>query len=376
MECTSTDHSTPSSLLGTPRHPVSPQPHQSSPIPRRHQALPFQDMEVVLEGSEMPISVVKFAAASSDLLALGDEGGQVRLVQLGTEAQVIQILEHEAGVADLDWSASNSSVLTCCEDGVVVIWSDGPEGWSCVRTFQMTGSATCCRYHPLNENFLIVGSALGSVCAINSSTGATVSEYILQTSSPEGVFAAALECTETLAFVGDSRGHLVVLDCSFGMSRTVPPLTLVTRCHPPTRERVPVLSVQHMTHEDLPQESTVLTYQADGCTSLWRVLCAPGRAPRVTRRLKAMIPAPSRYTNAIFCSIRPTTNPTEMVALGCLHPGLTLYNLGDLNESLHPAAVMQIQGHLSPVVALSWSPNQRVLAAGDVEGSLIIWHTK
>ena len=59
---------------------------------------PLADMEVVIEGSEMPISVVKFATGSSDLLALADEGGQVRLIQLGTEAQVIQVLFSLCGV--------------------------------------------------------------------------------------------------------------------------------------------------------------------------------------------------------------------------------------------------------------------------------------
>jgi WD40 repeat protein len=67
------------------------------------------------------------------------------------------------------------------------------------------------------------------------------------------------------------------------------------------------------------------------------------------------------------------TQATETIALGCLHPGVTIFNLARLNAQAAPSAVMQLQGHLSPVVALSWSHNHRVLAAGDVDGSLILW---
>ena len=40
----------------------------------------------------MPISVIKFATASSSLLAAGDEAGQVRIIQLGSEcSEVVQV---------------------------------------------------------------------------------------------------------------------------------------------------------------------------------------------------------------------------------------------------------------------------------------------
>jgi hypothetical protein len=47
-------------------------------------------MEVVCEASEMPISVVKFAPQRSDLLAVGDEAGQVRIMQVEPETAVMQ----------------------------------------------------------------------------------------------------------------------------------------------------------------------------------------------------------------------------------------------------------------------------------------------
>jgi len=182
--------------------------------------------------------------------------------------------------------------------------------------------------------------------------------------------------TESLALVGDSRGHLVLLDADLATSPSGPSLALITRTQPPTRERVPLLSVQVLPPTDVANESTVLTYQADGCACLWGVTTGPavsGRAPRIVQKLKAMIMAPSPYTNAVFCPPSASTKATETIALGCLHPGVTIFNLAKLNPQQAPSAVMQLQGHLSPVVALSWSHNHRVLAAGDVEGSLIFW---
>eukprot|EP00873_Tetraselmis_striata_P041757 jgi/Tetstr1/462021/TSEL_007092.t1 len=338
----------------------------------------LQEMEVVCEESEMPISVVKFAPQRSDLLAVGDEAGQVRIMQVEPETAIMQILEHEAGVSDLDWSAGDASLLACCEDGSAVLWGTGTgePGWGCLRTLQVPGSAICCRFHPLNPNFVLVGTALGTVVCLNASTGGTVGKYTLKTSSWEGVFAASMAVTESLALVGDSRGHLVLLDADLATSPSGPSLALITRTQPPTRERVPLLSVQVLPPTDVANESTVLTYQADGCACLWGVTTGPavsGRAPRIVQKLKAMIMAPSPYTNAVFCPPSASTKATETIALGCLHPGVTIFNLAKLNPQQAPSAVMQLQGHLSPVVALSWSHNHRVLAAGDVEGSLIFW---
>jgi hypothetical protein len=100
---------------------------------------------------------------------------------------------------------------------------------------------------------------LGGVVAV----GATVGRFALKTSSWEGVFAASMAVSETVAFVGDSRGHLVLLDIALAASPSGPPLSLVARTQPPTRERVPVLSVQ-VVQDHAAQESTVLTYQVGG----------------------------------------------------------------------------------------------------------------
>lgn len=50
------------------------------------------DMELVVEASDTPISIVKFARHSSDLLAMGDEAGIVRIIQLAAGTKVIQVM--------------------------------------------------------------------------------------------------------------------------------------------------------------------------------------------------------------------------------------------------------------------------------------------
>uniref|UniRef100_A0A061S135 Wd repeat-containing protein 13-like n=1 Tax=Tetraselmis sp. GSL018 TaxID=582737 RepID=A0A061S135_9CHLO len=344
---------------------------------RMSAALSFKDIEVVVEESEMPISVVKFARASSTTVAMGDEAGQVQIVEIGREGEprVVQILEHDTGVADLDWSSTSTMVLTCCEDGQMVLWgTSARRGWQCLRTLDLRGSAICCRFHPQNENFVIVGSALGTVSAVNASTGATVSKHVLQGSSREGVFASAIDCMGALTFVGDSSGRLVVLDSSISGVPAVPRLTVAQRVTLPSKERAPVLSVQLSEPSCPGKDADLMTYQADGCLCLWSVALSQGRLARISRRLRAVVPAPSPYTNAVHTpagSLGPSCS--EAVTVGCLHPGVTIYNLSKLSEQSAPTALVQLQGHVSPVVALAWSHDKSILVAGDVEGSLILW---
>ena len=80
--------------------------------------------------------------------------------------------EHKKRVTDLAWSQQNSQLISASEDGLVCISSqDDGDFWTMQRSMQMSTAALCCRFHPINQNIILVGTASGTVEVLNTSTG-------------------------------------------------------------------------------------------------------------------------------------------------------------------------------------------------------------
>ncbi len=80
--------------------------------------------------------------------------------------------EHRKRVTDLAWSQQNDQLISASEDGVVSITTQGDGFWTMQRSVQAPTAALCCRFHPVNQNLILVGTAGGTVEVFNTSTGA------------------------------------------------------------------------------------------------------------------------------------------------------------------------------------------------------------
>ena len=83
--------------------------------------------------------------------------------------------EHRRRVTDLAWSQQNDQLISASEDGLVTVTTQGDGFWTMQRSVQAPTAALCCRFHPVNQNLILVGTAGGTVEVFNTSTGALLS---------------------------------------------------------------------------------------------------------------------------------------------------------------------------------------------------------
>lgn len=125
-----------------------------------------------VDAARCAAGAIRWAHLDTGLLAYGGQDGVVRVVGLdGGGATLLHALPgHTRRVMDIDWSFDNSFLISCSDDGTLSLWDT--QSWVLARTFNtFDGPVTCCRFHPSNPNLVFVGTGLGTVLVLNSSTG-------------------------------------------------------------------------------------------------------------------------------------------------------------------------------------------------------------
>ena len=161
-------------------------------------------VHAIIDGCDSAISAMCYACLSTTQVAFGTMEGSVWLLNLhqsGFElkkvafievpfpnvASTVQLLSHDAEIRGVDWSRDNSLLLSCSINGCVCL-TQVEQAHVCRKWIANTRT-TCCkcdlcisdtnpdltlsRFHPLNQNMVIVGGG-GSIYVFNCSTGAQV----------------------------------------------------------------------------------------------------------------------------------------------------------------------------------------------------------
>ena len=73
-----------------------------------------------------------------------------------TTAVYADDMKHLISAADFDWSVANDFIVSASSDGSCRLWD--PSSGACLREIHdASGARTlCCRFHPDNNNFLVV----------------------------------------------------------------------------------------------------------------------------------------------------------------------------------------------------------------------------
>lgn len=127
-----------------------------------------------VDAARCAATVVRWARGlDSSLLAYGGHDGAVRVVALdGGGATLLHTLRgHTRHVTDLDWSFNNAVLISASDDGTLALFDTST--WALTRIYNdLGGPLTCCRFLEANPNTVFVGTQLGTVVVLNTSTGA------------------------------------------------------------------------------------------------------------------------------------------------------------------------------------------------------------
>ncbi|KAK1292679.1 Transcriptional corepressor LEUNIG [Acorus calamus] len=320
-------------------------------------AYSFVGMHCIFDNCKASVTVLKFGHMSSDLLAYGASDGSLIVCRASQPPSVLQQLRgHSRGVTDFDFSSNNQYIASSSMDKTVRVWEISKG--NCIRVIYGVSSQLCIRFHPVNNNFLMVGNANREITVINFSTGRAINKVNFESE----VTALDSDHTGQLIFSGDAQGCIYTVRVN---SKTGS-LSRSHRHRSSRKSESPVTTVQYRTFSLLTRGPVLLVCTQDGTMSFFSVAleiqgyltlhCSLKLAPRV------------HSIRASFCPLL-SLEKGEFIVSGSEDSNVYFY---DLTRPKH-ICVNKLQGHGSPVIAVAWNYGENLLASSDSEGTVIVW---
>eukprot|EP00250_Pteridium_aquilinum_P008901 c18293_g1_i1 orf=182-1114(+) len=118
----------------------------------------FVGMHCIFDHFKSSVNVVRFGHRSSELLGFGASDGRIAVCTVMDPPGILHHLEgHSKSITDFDFSLNNQYLCSSSMDRSVRIWDVEKE--HCVRIVYDNTEQLCVRFHPVNNNFLVLGNA-------------------------------------------------------------------------------------------------------------------------------------------------------------------------------------------------------------------------
>ncbi|VDK22277.1 unnamed protein product [Taenia asiatica] len=154
----------------------------------------FAGIETIFDHHKDSITRIRFAHNDSHRLAIASADGTASICHIsglkGQEAAIPHKIDYleppvsdttpntvPAALMDVTWSLANDFVATVSLDASLCLWDVQRQGFL-TRQFRDVaspgGGLLVCEFHPVNNNYLVLGDTLGLVQVLNLSTGRVV----------------------------------------------------------------------------------------------------------------------------------------------------------------------------------------------------------
>ncbi|KAL4457638.1 hypothetical protein ABPG75_012503 [Micractinium tetrahymenae] len=328
---------------------------------------PAYSLRHAFDVARCPVSIVKFARGSADLLAWGDASGVVYVATAEQPPRLLQVLErHHDRVSDLDWSPDGSALLSCSQDGTACLWR--PDTGHLVRAFRnSTGPLGCCRFHPANPNLLLLGTAAGELLVLNASTGHLVAKAELQAAPMAGVGCCCLEPAGSgMLLAADSRGclHLFSAMLHAGVLQR---LSLLAYFPPPGGRYHEPACLEFVHYSPLARGPAVLLVLSSGEVVLSRLHEKPWRL-ELKREVRT-----AQASSKVRASLRPGVALERPELLLCGSEDCRVHVVDISRKEAPPRLLAALAAHKAPVLGVAWSEDESRLASCDKKGVVAVW---
>ncbi|KAH7297762.1 hypothetical protein KP509_25G011200 [Ceratopteris richardii] len=316
-------------------------------------------MHCIFDQFKCSVNIVRFGHRSSELLGFGTSNGQIAVCTVLDPPGVLHSLEgHSKSITDFDFSLNNQYICSSSMDRTVRIWDVEKE--HCVRIVYDKAEQLCVRFHPVNNNFLVLGNAKKEMSVINFSTGRSLCRISLESN----VTAIDMDHTGHVVFAGDAQGcvHSVKINSHTGE------LTQAHKCRLGLRRKSPIMSIQYKTFSLLANGPVLLASTQDGTIRFFSVTLEIHGY--LTLRCSLQLNPWARNVHASFCPIL-SLEKGEFIVSGSEDGNVYFY---DFTRPKHPCA-NKLQGHGAPVISVAWNYGENLLASSDCEGMVIVWKT-
>ncbi|KAI5635445.1 WD repeat-containing protein 13 [Phthorimaea operculella] len=315
----------------------------------------FTGVHHIFDQHTEQVSIVKFANNDRSKLCCASHDGTVSVCDVTATPPTVSVVfdGHTAAVTGCDWSASNELLVTCGADGLLCVWDVSRRTRLRAVKDQLNAALCCCVFQPANNNMVIAGNARGMVEVLNVSTGI----YPRGGSSILGgkVLSIACDSSGRMFWAANDKGIIVSYRLE-GLGGTLSKLrrfsvdgAITCLSWSPWLARHPALlaSAQNELH-------------------LFRIIDRDGS---LLLKKKFQVSSCSLPVQSTFCPLMSFRRGVCVVS-GSEDACVYFFDIEGRAEN---PVVNKLQGHAAPVLGVSFSYDESLLATSDVTGLVIIW---
>ncbi|KAL4581309.1 hypothetical protein LXL04_017520 [Taraxacum kok-saghyz] len=320
-------------------------------------AYSFVGMHCIFDECKSMVTVIKFGHMSSDILAFGANDGTLTVCSVSEPPSVMKKLSgHSKDVTDFDFTMNNHYIASSSLDKTVRVW-DIPKGL-CIRVIYGIAPQLCIRFHPVNNNFLLVGNANREISVFNFSTGRLTDKIVVGSK----VTAMDFDNTGQFIFCGDAQGCVYTITVNSHQGT----LYQSHRARNSSKSKSEVTTIQYRSFSLMTRGPVLLSFSRDGCLSFFSV--SMELQGYLTLRCSLKLAQRVQSIRASFCPLL-SLEKGEFIVAGSEDASVYFY---DLTRPKH-ACVNKLQGHGCPVIGVAWNHGENFLASSDYSGTVIVW---
>jgi len=339
----------------------------------------FDGVRFVLDDSKAAICTLSFANVRNDLLAFANCSGELWFAELpplpsqdraAADINSLPIVVkapkiHVKVINSMDWSFDNSQLLTAGDDGAICIWDT--QAATCIRSISILVPILCARFHRLNPNLAAVGTSSGLLELYNCSAGTLHQKCHVAGAFQKDLQVTAVAISNHHVFAGDSYGFVHLYRCEM-QDGSVHRLVWHSKLHVTASHKSPVHQVEYVPFCRSTDTPVLLCSCRDGTIA---IVSIHEKHHRMELHSRCAAPPMARNMRIALCPLSIIQDMPRITS-GSEDTNVYIYNV--TSGGSKPSVVNTLKGHRAPVVDVSFSFDETLLATADCDGTVIIWH--
>lgn len=304
---------------------------------------------------------LKFANFEMSKVAWSTSLGIITIAQLDGESprKVFTLKGHRKEIIDFDWSMTNDYIVSVSLDKTLRIW-DAQLG-KCIGNVDTQEAMSCCLFHPLNNNRILVGSYSSSnLIWYNTSTSLPQKKFKIN--NPVGTICFSPQ--GNLLLIGDVKGNLYTYtydENTLNMKKRS--MTTVNRA------KTAITSISYSSYERFAKRPSNLILVND-TSNFVKLFSLDLDTFKISFKAQFPIQHSRLRVRSVFCPLISMRMGAVFVT-GCESSGVKVFDLTKRSNSNN--FLNELNAHTAPVLDVSWNYSETILGSCDANGTILFW---
>eukprot|EP01134_Creolimax_fragrantissima_P003387 CFRG3387T1 len=323
----------------------------------------------------------------SHTLAIASMDGKISVIRVQSQISSFELLHtlegHAQGICDMSWLVTGQLLVSVSLDGTFRVWQT--DTGSTLMSVKVGEPILACALCPINNNLLVIGTAMGSVRTYNCSLGKAIKKGKMGASQGVNgdVRCLCFNDNGTVVWSGSSNGVVH----AFGFDPSNGSMTALTRVIIASKTAITAMSFcpDWTLRPNTPSAPMLLLSVCNNQVVLLHVVDEKSGLVKQRRALPVVHTSALVKASSCFCAQSSNGSLQSAEAMSTMSPNANepgacvVSGSEDGKVYIFDTTTKNVISTLGresscAVLAVTWNQDQSILASGDAGGVVKLWH--